>query len=69
MQCSGHANIKQIIAEWWTECTENKFHLFAFHQSTLLTKRQNNIVLGRQYHDAHSTDERSEAEGKATVLG
>lgn len=36
----------------------------------LINKKANNIVLGRQYHDAHSTDERSEAErGKATVLG
>ena len=46
-------------------------HLFAFHKSNLLKKKkQNNIVLGRQYHDAYSTDESSEAErGKATVLG
>lgn len=67
MQCSGHANIKQSLLNGGLQCNfENKSNI-AFHQSTLLTKRQNNIVLGRCVNmGCPFTDERSEAErGKA----
>lgn len=67
LQCSGHAGTsnKSLLNGGLNVLRISPF--ICIPSVNLINKRQNNIVLGR-HHDAHSTDERSEAEREVRPL-